>query len=66
MLQAEFTIDFEGRPNEIVVVMSEPPGLLNQAAIRQVMNSRFRPRIADGNLIESTGTIGWDYQYRSR
>jgi TonB family protein len=60
---ATFTIDVNGRPDDFEVIESRPDGLLDQAARRQVLNSRYRPRMVDGRLIPSTGTVSWNFQY---
>ena len=65
-LEIEFTIDTDGRADEFVILKSEPLGLLDDAGVRQLKESRFRPRMANGLVVESTGKIGWDYQYVAR
>jgi len=65
-LKLEFTIDTEGAADDFVVLESDPPELIDDAAIRQIRESRFRPRIAEGQLVESKGVVAWDYQYRAR
>ena len=62
-IEIAFTLDTEGRARRIRIAHSDPPGLLDDAAIRQIRASRFRPRMEDGALIESQATVGWDFRY---
>ncbi len=62
-IEMSFTLDTEGRARDIRVTQSDPPGLLDNAAIRQIRASRFRPRMEGGQVIESQATVGWDFQY---
>lgn len=65
-LAAEFEIDEKGRADDVVFSLADPPRVLERAAKRQILNSRFRPRIVDGELVESRGSFAWRYQYKSR
>jgi TonB family protein len=65
-LKLEFTINTDGTVDDFVVLESEPEELIDDAAIAQMQNSRFRPRIQDGVLVPSKGVVAWDYQYRAR
>jgi len=65
-VEIQFTIEIDGRTSDIEITKSEPSGLLDQAAARQIANSHFRPRMKDGELIASTGSVGWDFQYDPR
>lgn len=47
----EFDIDPYGRSENINVVSSDPPGFKDDAAARSVRQSRFRPRIEDGEFV---------------
>lgn len=62
-LDASFTIDEDGRPDDFEVLESDPDGLLDRAARRQLLNSRYRPRIVDGELVPSIGTRSWTFRY---
>jgi hypothetical protein len=62
-VEIAFAIDAYGRANDIRITQSEPVGLLDGAAVRHILASRFRPRMDRGELIESEAVIGWDYQY---
>jgi tetratricopeptide (TPR) repeat protein len=62
-VEIAFTLDAHGRASDVRIVLSEPPGLLDGAAVRQILASRFRPRMDRGKLIDSEAVIGWDYQY---
>jgi TonB family protein len=65
-LRLEFTIDAEGAADDFVVLESDPADTIDDAAIRQMRESRFRPRIVDGVVVESKGVVAWRYQYRPR
>lgn len=60
---ATFTIDEDGRPDDFAVLESDPDGLLDRAARRQLLNSRYRPRMVDGRLVPSHGTMTWTFRY---
>jgi tetratricopeptide (TPR) repeat protein len=62
-VEIEFTVDTQGRARDILITQSDPPGLIDDAAIRQLMQSRFRPRMDNGRLIDSKAVVGWDFQY---
>lgn len=49
----EFDIDPYGRSENITVVRSDPPGFKDDAAARSVRQSRFRPRIEDGEFVHA-------------
>lgn len=44
-------IDEAGRSNNIAVVESDPPGFKDEAFVRQVQRSRFRPHMQDGVVV---------------
>jgi tetratricopeptide (TPR) repeat protein len=46
-----FDVDQYGRSHNVVVVSSEPPGLKDDAIARYIRESRFRPRIVDGQIV---------------
>lgn len=56
-----FTVDVHGRTSDVVVVESDPPGLKDEAVLRQFRLSRFRPRIVDGMLVPARR--GYDIQF---
>jgi tetratricopeptide (TPR) repeat protein len=62
-VEIEFTIDAHGLTRNVEIVEVEPQGLLEEAAIRQIGSSRFRPRIEDGAVVSSTGSFTWVFQY---
>jgi len=65
-LHLQFTVDPQGRANGIVVLESDPPGLLDYTGILQIRYTRFRPQVTDGQLVESTRTIAWNIPYDPR
>jgi len=58
-----FTIDEHGRTDFVEIVGAFPAGLIDDAAARQIMSSRFRPRVVDGELVTSDGVFTWEYRY---
>ena len=62
-VEVGFTLDANGRATGMEIIRSDPAGLLDEPALSQVSAARFRPRIADGELIASRGVVGWDFQY---
>ena len=62
-IEITFTLDTQGRPTDLRITQSEPPGLLDDVAVRQILSSRFRPRMDRGRVIASQATVGWDFQY---
>jgi TonB family protein len=51
----QFDVTPGGRTENVFVVESEPVGFKDEAAVRSISQSRFRPRIADGMLVEARG-----------
>ena len=47
----EFDVDPYGRPENATVRESDPPGFKDDAAVRAVRQSRFRPRIENGQFV---------------
>lgn len=52
-----FDIDIDGRPLNVNVLESEPPGFKDATMRRAVGRSRFRPRIVDGEFAYAPGLI---------
>jgi tetratricopeptide (TPR) repeat protein len=46
-----FDVDQYGRSQNVAIVSSEPPGLKDDAITRYIRESRFRPRIVDGQIV---------------
>lgn len=65
-LKLEFTILADGRGDDFVVIEADPPEMLEDAAIRQIRESKFRPHVEDGVVVETKGVVAWTYQYRER
>lgn len=58
-----FDIDVLGRPEDVKVIESEPPGLKDDSAERAIRQSRFRPQIRDGNFVVARN-FGVEFNYR--
>ncbi len=52
---AKFDLDTSGRPDNVTVVESEPSGLKDDAVLRAVRRSRFRPQMMDGEIVPGSG-----------
>jgi TonB family protein len=51
----KFDIDKGGAADNVVVVESAPAGLKDEAVVRHVRRSRFRPQLVDGEPVASEG-----------
>ena len=60
-----FDLDRNGLTSNVVIVESEPAGLMDEAVSRQVKRSRFRPQMADGEIVggDSLG-LRLTFQYK--
>lgn len=58
-----FTIDASGRARNVRVVSADPPGLVENAAIRQIASSTFRPRMIDGEPADSRAEFSWAFPF---
>jgi TonB family protein len=58
-----FTIDTAGRPRDIRITESEPPGFKDVSVIRLIQDARFRPRIVDGELTPAEHAYRFEYHY---
>jgi TonB family protein len=61
-----FRVNENGTADDIEVTSSRPENLLNGAARRRVNNSRFRPAIANGRVVASTGVMAFEFGYEDR
>jgi TonB family protein len=50
-----FDIDTYGNTNNVTLVDSNPVGLKDEAVLRHIRRSRFRPLIANGELVVGKG-----------
>jgi TonB family protein len=46
-----FDIDSAGNSNNVMLVESDPPGLKDEAVLRHIRRSRFRPLISEGQIV---------------
>jgi TonB family protein len=58
-----FTVDSGGRTRDIEVTESSPPGFKDSAVIRLMREARFRPRIADGELVSTRRAYRFEFRY---
>jgi TonB family protein len=59
-----FDLDAAGHSTNAVIAESDPPGLKDEAVLRHVRRSRFRPQIVDGEIVPATGlALMFNYRY---
>lgn len=56
-------IDEQGRSRNVAIVESDPPGFKDEAFLRQVRNSRFRPHMEDGVVVPAE-RLGLRFTFR--
>jgi TonB family protein len=60
-----FDLDRNGVTSNVVIIESEPAGLMDEAVSRQVKRSRFRPQLADGEVVSGEGLgLRLTFQYK--
>lgn len=60
-----FDLDRNGLTSNVVIIESEPAGLMDEAVSRQVKRSRFRPQIAEGEIVGGQGLgLRLTFQYK--
>jgi tetratricopeptide (TPR) repeat protein len=59
-----FDLDSSGRSLNETIVESDPPGLKDEAVLRHVRRSRFRPQMMDGEIVPRKGlALQFTYRY---
>jgi TonB family protein len=59
-----FDLDTAGHSSNVAIVESDPPGLKDEAVLRHVRRSRFRPQIVVGELAPATGVaLQFNFRY---
>jgi hypothetical protein len=59
-----FDLDKTGHSGNVAVVESDPPGLKDEAVLRHIRRSRFRPQIANGELVAREAlALQFNYRY---
>jgi TonB family protein len=59
-----FDLDSSGRSLNETIVESDPPGLKDEAVLRHVRRSRFRPQMMDGQIVPRKGlALQFTYRY---
>ncbi len=60
-----FDLDRNGLTSNVAIIESEPAGLMDEAVLRQVKRSRFRPQMADGEIVGGEGLgLRLTFQYK--
>jgi TonB family protein len=61
-----FDVDRNGVSSNVTIVESEPAGLMDEAVLRQVRRSKFRPQMADGEIVNGVGLgLRLTFQYKT-
>jgi TonB family protein len=64
-VEVEFIVGTYGRPLQVEVTDSEPPGLLDVHVARRVKEFRYRPMMRDGEPVNSdVQTFRHEFRYR--
>jgi hypothetical protein len=59
-----FDLDGTGQSGNVAVVESDPPGLKDEAVLRHIRRSRFRPQMAGGELINASAlALQFNFRY---
>ena len=58
-----FDLDTMGQSGNVAVVESEPAGLKDEAVLRHIRRSRFRPQLANGELVH-TEALALQFNFR--
>jgi TonB family protein len=59
-----FDLDKSGHSENVAVVESNPPGLKDEAVLRHIRRSRFRPQMANGEIVaRSALALQFNYRY---
>jgi TonB family protein len=59
-----FDVEPTGQSANAVVVESSPPGLKDEAVLRHIRRSRFRPQIVNGQLVRGVNlALQFNYRY---
>jgi TonB family protein len=60
----KFDLDATGRSANVTVVESDPPGLKDESVLRHIRRSRFRPQMANGELVPGEElALQFNYRY---
>lgn len=63
-VQLRFDLDELGRPRDIEVIDSDPPGFKDDDIVRAVTRKRLRPHIVDGTVVAAEGlTLRFNFRY---
>lgn len=59
-----FDLDRSGQSSNVAVVESDPAGLKDEAMLRHIRRSRFRPNMANGELVPASGlALQFNFRY---
>jgi len=60
----KFDLDKSGRSGNVAIAESDPPGLKDEAVLRHIRRSRFRPQMANGELVPREAlALQFNYRY---
>jgi TonB family protein len=59
----KFDLDKSGHANNVTIVESDPPGFKDEAVIRHIRRSRFRPQMVDGEAV-ARESLALQFNYR--
>jgi Gram-negative bacterial TonB protein C-terminal/Tetratricopeptide repeat len=61
---ATFDLSKDGQTSNVTLIESDPPGLKDEAVLRHIRRSRFRPQMADGEVVEAKGlALKFNFRY---
>jgi Gram-negative bacterial TonB protein C-terminal/Tetratricopeptide repeat len=62
---ATFDLSKDGQTSNVTLLESDPPGLKDEAVLRHIRRSRFRPQMVNGEVVESTGlALRFNFRYQ--
>ena len=60
-----YDLDRNGLTSNVAIIESEPAGLMDEAVSRQIKRSRFRPQMAEGEIVSGQGLgLRLTFQYK--
>jgi TonB family protein len=59
----KFDLDKSGHASNVSIVESDPPGFKDEAVVRHIRRSRFRPQMTDGEPV-ARESLALQFNYR--